>query len=343
MGQLLTIQPENNEPVNMTHFDKWFEGNDVDSEIAFFNADAEAKAKVLDEVARNFGETLGADINPLADGFDNLEQMINAVGFDTTMDILAYRILQAGYDVYVGNDFIEVYRPMPLEQEKKHKAPSTEIKQLQEIFAIANRVLLDEGMVTETTYMGSYEVIGDKQLHRFAHMDASGKADEIDCLHVIVSQDGKYVTMLNPEHYKPKIGQGQIGQSQHQQNSNRSKENPEKRIVHAPDTHPDEWKGRKYMGEDGYTMHLDSGGAFDYWFELQEINNAPTVKEGQFSGTILKVTENYAVQKVGRDPDKVVSHLLSKLSQKVTEGDVLDIKYASGRGEVVSKKHSIER
>lgn len=43
----------------------------------------------------------------------------------------------------------------------------------------------------------------------------------------------------------------------------------QERVAHCPDTHPEEWDGRTYMGSDGYTLHLDSGGAFDAYFDVQ--------------------------------------------------------------------------
>jgi len=47
-----------------------------------------------------------------------------------------------------------------------------------------------------------------------------------------------------------------------------------KRIAHCPDTHPEEWKGGIYMGNDGYTMHLDAGGVFDDYYEAEKAKAA---------------------------------------------------------------------
>lgn len=46
----------------------------------------------------------------------------------------------------------------------------------------------------------------------------------------------------------------------------RASDEEPKRIVHDPHSHPEEWDGRTFMGSDGYTMHLDSGGFFEEYF-----------------------------------------------------------------------------
>jgi len=72
--------------------------------------------------------------------------------------------------------------------------------------------------------------------------------------------------------------------------------------------------------------------------DVEIINRSqPCVNEGIYSGKILSVENGVAVQKVGRDPDVVVRHDLSKLSQPVKEGEVLDIAYKGGQGLVVGK------
>lgn len=56
------------------------------------------------------------------------------------------------------------------------------------------------------------------------------------------------------------------------------------------------------------------------------------VDSGVHSGKILGIKDGYVIQKVGRDPDKVVRHDLSKLSRVPDVGDVEDIGYDNGRG-----------
>jgi hypothetical protein len=58
------------------------------------------------------------------------------------------------------------------------------------------------------------------------------------------------------------------------------------------------------------------------------------VTEGRFSGLVVDVTkEGFVLQKVNRD-GTTVKHALSSLSQVVTPGDVVDVKYVFGRGVV---------
>lgn len=69
---------------------------------------------------------------------------------------------------------------------------------------------------------------------------------------------------------------------------------------------------------------------------------ANTVKEGSFSGRILHVMGDVAVQKIGRSSDDVVRHESARLSEKVRVGDVVGIYYRDGVG-VVGKELGASR
>lgn len=60
----------------------------------------------------------------------------------------------------------------------------------------------------------------------------------------------------------------------------------------------------------------------------------PVIETGEFSGAILQVANGVVVQKIGRDPDKVMRHDAMKLSRFPLEGEVVNIKYRKGVGEV---------
>lgn len=62
-----------------------------------------------------------------------------------------------------------------------------------------------------------------------------------------------------------------------------------------------------------------------------------TVESGQFSGLVLRSDNEYLVQKVGRDPDKTVRHDCSKLSRVPEVGEVVEIGYVRGVGQVSEK------
>jgi len=66
------------------------------------------------------------------------------------------------------------------------------------------------------------------------------------------------------------------------------------------------------------------------------------VLEGSFSGKILDVADGVAVQKVGREGE-TVRHVLSRLSDSVAIGDVVDIRYKDGRGVVGGRAQVLER
>lgn len=73
MGTLFTIQPEDREPIEFTHFDCWEDGT------------------TWTEIARAWGASLGIT---LAEGNQD----------ETILDLL-----RRGYDVYEGDEFIEVF------------------------------------------------------------------------------------------------------------------------------------------------------------------------------------------------------------------------------------------
>ncbi|CAG0974455.1 hypothetical protein RHDC4_01492 [Rhodocyclaceae bacterium] len=66
------------------------------------------------------------------------------------------------------------------------------------------------------------------------------------------------------------------------------------------------------------------------------------VMNGRHSGRILDIDDGLAVQKVGRGNEQV-THSLARLSRQVAVGDVVDIAYHEGRGEVVEPGRVIER
>lgn len=73
MGILYTIQPEDLEPVEFTHFDCWEEG------------------ETWGDIARAWGATLGITLP------------------EDCQDSTILELLRRGFDVYEGEEFIEVY------------------------------------------------------------------------------------------------------------------------------------------------------------------------------------------------------------------------------------------
>lgn len=72
--------------------------------------------------------------------------------------------------------------------------------------------------------------------------------------------------------------------------------------------------------------------------EMHQESAVPCVSEGSYSGKILAIEGNQVIQKVGRDPDKIVRHDISKLSRVPEVGAVEDIAYdKAGRGIVKDK------
>lgn len=83
--------------------------------------------------------------------------------------------------------------------------------------------------------------------------------------------------------------------------------------------------------------------------DLGKIMDAPVesggpevVQEGSYSGKIVDVADGVATQKIGRD-GATARHAVGLLSGPVTKGDVVDIRYRGGRGEVAGKSVGVER
>ena len=105
MGTLFTIQPEDREPIEFTHFDCWFtseedEYDEPDLE-AFDEADDEALERKLTDILDSWEKTLGMTI-PRADS--------RVIGVDYALDIAIVAILEEGYDVYKSDTFIEIFK-----------------------------------------------------------------------------------------------------------------------------------------------------------------------------------------------------------------------------------------
>lgn len=107
MGRLLNTQPDRNKPIEHANFHAW--RKDADGTITTA-PQLKQVADVLDHWAESLNIPCISPAGLSADGFGgDFEQLFHYVGFDLLWEIVSYRMCQAGFDVYVGNDFIEVY------------------------------------------------------------------------------------------------------------------------------------------------------------------------------------------------------------------------------------------
>lgn len=58
-----------------------------------------------------------------------------------------------------------------------------------------------------------------------------------------------------------------------------------------------------------------------------------------FHGKVLEVNDQHVVQKIGRDPDMVARHDLSKLSRVPDIGEVVDVRYGGNTAQVSDRSH----
>jgi hypothetical protein len=90
----------------------------------------------------------------------------------------------------------------------------------------------------------------------------------------------------------------------------KNEESCQKRVVHGPDTHPEEWDGVTYMGGDGYTMHLDAGGFFEAFFELINESKKAAEARKQELKTYLDTHRESASKHFGRTLDETTDELV---------------------------------
>lgn len=87
------------------------------------------------------------------------------------------------------------------------------------------------------------------------------------------------------------------------------------RVAHAPNTHPEEWEGKKYIGNDGYTMHLDAGGAFEMFFARKDV----TPEEVDAMYDRLLDSEEHAVDSAIPQVAEDAAELLKRMSDEIKE------------------------
>lgn len=113
-GRIYDVQPSDREPVNYTHFSEWFasdlaeDASEAEKLKAFDDSFLSSKVTELESVLASWEQTVGVPLLNL-EGVNNLEQMARTVGWDNTINLVIYAVLCAGFDVYVGSDFIEIY------------------------------------------------------------------------------------------------------------------------------------------------------------------------------------------------------------------------------------------
>jgi hypothetical protein len=92
MAILYDIQPDI-EPIEWTHFDSWFDDEETHTDKEFFTRAIE----IIDTWAVNLSITINVP-------------NFNHVDLDDGFDLVIMQLLEHGFDVYKGSDFIEIYK-----------------------------------------------------------------------------------------------------------------------------------------------------------------------------------------------------------------------------------------
>lgn len=103
MATLYETQPDI-EPIEYTHFDCWFSDGSDDYEEGldlFHNATDKQLARAMEDILTGWEKSLGLELP---------RPNISAVGTDYALDIVLMTIMEHGYNVFKGSDFIEIYQ-----------------------------------------------------------------------------------------------------------------------------------------------------------------------------------------------------------------------------------------
>lgn len=92
MNILYDTQPEDLEPIEFTHYDCWDEAMEENNWTLF---------ELYMDIIRSWEKSLGVTLI-----FEDEEPQLYG---DSIWDLVVFRVLQGGYDVYVGTAFIEIY------------------------------------------------------------------------------------------------------------------------------------------------------------------------------------------------------------------------------------------
>jgi hypothetical protein len=92
------IQPEHLEPIEFTHFDCWFEDDEDDEDVT-----PERLSDLANDILDGWEETLSIKIDREGLDFSDEDRAYDSFW------IVADNIVQAGYSVYKGDTFIEIY------------------------------------------------------------------------------------------------------------------------------------------------------------------------------------------------------------------------------------------
>ena len=111
MSAYYETQPDDNDPIEMTHFDMWFPNEDDEPDIdAYERAGTKALAKELDKVLKAWDKTLGTNLENIALHVSKYKiDVVYTLGMDMIWDLVIMRLLGHGYNVFQGESFIEVY------------------------------------------------------------------------------------------------------------------------------------------------------------------------------------------------------------------------------------------
>lgn len=118
MATFFEEQPDTDNLIECTHFDTWFEDEDDEpferQALAlerFENAPIEIICKIMLDVLEHWEKSLGVSIiSPLTETHGgSLEQTVLACGYDNTWNLVIIQLLGAGYSVFKGSNFIEIY------------------------------------------------------------------------------------------------------------------------------------------------------------------------------------------------------------------------------------------
>lgn len=110
------------------------------------------------------------------------------------------------------------------------------------------------------------------------------------------------------------------------------------RAAHGSIVMPERLKSANEAADTAITWYVENA----QWWNGSTLTRPEAVNSGIYSGQVLSIANGFATQKINRE-GATVKHDIARLSSMVHAGDVVEIMYSAGVGQVQDRVQKIER
>ena len=109
MRILLDVQSDR-EPIEYTHFDMWFCGEDCGPNgNDIYKAPFKARVEICEGIIASWEQSLGVPLHPQKTYNTSSSDLYRALDIEGVLDLVILKLLEHGYDVYSSENMIEIY------------------------------------------------------------------------------------------------------------------------------------------------------------------------------------------------------------------------------------------